>query len=152
MLSDLDSLLDEADRALSDHGAFDGKHECTDEKDEEEEFDALEHFSRILNKIPLPPRTALPKITSQEDKAEMFRRRALELDIVRRQSAAKARPRILDGVALIFVNTCPPQTDGMSTHEQFNSDILQLEKTLPNLGFAFVDTKHNFTREQVLFG
>ena len=142
----MDVLLDEADRALN--GEQPSIKSQSAVKDEGE-YDALQHFARVLLNHPVPPRTTLHRIEMEEDKTEVFRRRGLELRRISSERKEIARPRILCGVALIIVNTCPPQTNGLSTHEQFTSDVLQLEGTLPSLGFEFVEVKVNLTRSQV---
>ncbi len=134
----------EADRALNQEGEEPGS-----EEEEAEEEDALEQMARILKKNPVPERTTLHKIMGREDWKEVVRKRGLELARIRRASQLAARPRILNGVALIIVNACAGPGDGLSTHEQFECDVIQLEKALPLLGFEFVDVKRNLTRAQV---
>jgi hypothetical protein len=142
----LDILLDEADRAINGEQP---SMESQSAVKQEGEYDALQHFARVLRNHPVPPRATLPKIEMEEDKIEVFRRRGLELRRIHGDGKKTARPRILCGVALIIVNTCSPQANGLSTHEQFTSDLLQLEGTLPSLGFEFVEVKLNLTRAQV---
>ena len=135
----------EADRALNQEGDEPG----SEEEAEAEELDALEQMAHILKKNPVPARTTLQKIMGPEDSKEVLRKRALELARIRRASQLAARPRILKGVALIIANACAGPGDGLSTHEQFECDVIQLEKSLPLLGFEYVDVKRNLTRAQV---
>lgn len=143
--TDLDSLLEEAERAVM------GQHDGLDEDEKEgDEFDALAHLARILKNNPVPPRTILQKITTEEDAAEIYLRRGLELTQMHRVRADSARPRILNGVALIIANTGLPQADGLCTNNQFTCDLIQLEKTLPLLGFEYVEIKRDLTRGQIM--
>jgi hypothetical protein len=151
-MTDLDLLLDEADKAVRQGTAVEEGEQQQEEEEEgeEDEYDALEHMARILRKNPVPPRTFLTRITTEEDREEVFRRRGLELVQKRRGINEVARPRILNGAALVICVSCEPQEDGLSTHEQFASDILVLEKALPLLGFEYVDVKKDLTRAQIM--
>jgi hypothetical protein len=147
---DLDLLLEEADRALLGEEEQGDQLEQEGEGESEEEFDALARMARVLERHPVPPSTTLYKITTAEGKAEIFRRRGLELENIRLSRKAAARPRILNGVALLIANMSAPEENGLSTNEQFTSDLMQLEKVLPSLGFSYVDIKRNLTRGQVM--
>ena len=142
--ADLDQLLEEADRALN----ADADH-VGSENDDEGEVDALEQMARILKKNPVGARTTLQKIVGPGDSKKFFRRRAVELARIRAASKEAARPRILKGAALIIVNACAGLGDGYSTWQQFEMDIIVLEKVLPFLGFEYVQVKRNLSRAQV---
>ena len=143
---DLDLLLEEADRVIQDQDA----EEELDDDDDDGEFDALAHLTRILEKNPVPAPTTLYRISAGEDRAEIFRRRGLELETIRQARHEAAKPRILSGVALVIANMSEPHENGLSTHEQFTCDLIQLEKALPVLGFDYVDISRNLTRAQVI--
>ena len=115
---------------------------------EQKEFDATEYLAGVLENTPIP-RTRLQKIVTDGDRDEVFRRRGLELKQIWKSRSNEARPRIVSGVALVIANMCSPQEDGLSTYEQFTCDLMQLEKTLPFIGFEYVDVKQNLTRQEV---
>jgi hypothetical protein len=142
--ADLDQLLEEADRALN----ADGEH-VGSEDDDEGEVDALEQMARILKKNPVPAWTKLQKIVGPGDSNSFFRRRAVELTRIHAASKEAARPRILKGAALIIVNSCAGLGDGYSTWQQFEMDMIVLEKVLPFLGFEYVQVKRNLSRAKV---
>jgi hypothetical protein len=144
----LDLLLEEADRAMT-MGQGNIMMEQENEVLDEEEFDALKYLEGILKKNPMPDKTNLYKITMQEDRDEVFKRRGFELQQIRKERKKLARPRILNGSALIIVNTCEPQSDGLSTNEQFTADTLYLEKALQLFGFTFISIKRDLTRAQI---